>query len=76
MRTKAPATLADVYKVEGQAECVNGELVELPPAGEALGRRGFSITPLVKIVRGQDVLTRLTVPASPAYTLAPTESGE
>jgi Uma2 family endonuclease len=28
------ATLEDLYKVEGNAELVNGEIVEMPPAGD------------------------------------------
>jgi Uma2 family endonuclease len=31
---KTRATIEDLYKVEGKAELVNGEIVEMPPAGE------------------------------------------
>jgi Uma2 family endonuclease len=34
MRTKTRATIEDLYKVDGKAELVNGEIVEMPPAGE------------------------------------------
>ncbi len=34
MHTKTRATIDDLYKVEGKAELVNGEIVEMPPAGE------------------------------------------
>jgi Uma2 family endonuclease len=34
MRTKTRATIADLYKVEGKAELVHGEIVEMPPSGE------------------------------------------
>jgi Uma2 family endonuclease len=34
MSTKTRATIEDLYKVEGKAELVNGEIVEMPPAGE------------------------------------------
>jgi Uma2 family endonuclease len=34
MRTNARATIEDLYKVEGKAELVNGEIVEMPPAGD------------------------------------------
>ena len=32
MSTKTRATIEDLYKVEGKAELVNGEIVEMPPA--------------------------------------------
>jgi Uma2 family endonuclease len=41
--TKTHATLEDLYKVEGKAELVNGEIVEMPPAGEDPGTAGFQI---------------------------------
>ena len=31
MSTKAEATVEDLYKVEGKAEIVNGEIVLMPP---------------------------------------------
>src|SRR5438093_7155946 len=31
---KTRATIEDLYKVEGKAELVNGEIVHLPPAGD------------------------------------------
>jgi Uma2 family endonuclease len=34
MSTKTRATIEDLYKVEGKAELVNGEIVEMPPAGD------------------------------------------
>jgi Uma2 family endonuclease len=34
MSTKTRATIEDLYKVEGKAELVNGEIVAMPPAGE------------------------------------------
>jgi Uma2 family endonuclease len=34
MSTKTRATIDDLYKVEGKAELVNGEIVEMPPAGD------------------------------------------
>ena len=34
MRAKARATIEDLYNVEGKAELVNGEVVEIPPAGD------------------------------------------
>jgi Uma2 family endonuclease len=34
MSTKTHATIEDLYKVEGKAEIVNGEIVEMPPAGD------------------------------------------
>lgn len=37
------ATIEDLYKVEGKAELVNGELVEMPPAGEDPGIAGFQV---------------------------------
>jgi Uma2 family endonuclease len=43
MSTKTRATIEDLYKVEGKAELVNGEIVEMPPAGEDPGTAGFEI---------------------------------
>jgi Uma2 family endonuclease len=40
---KTRATIEDLYKVEGKAELVNGEIVEMPPAGEDPGAAGFAI---------------------------------
>jgi Uma2 family endonuclease len=34
MRAKTRATIEDLYKVEGKAELVNGEIVKMPPAGD------------------------------------------
>ena len=34
MRAKTRATIEDLYKVEGKAELVNGEIVEMPPGGD------------------------------------------
>jgi Uma2 family endonuclease len=43
MSIKARATIEDLYKVEGKAELVNGEIVEMPPAGDEPGQAGFEI---------------------------------
>jgi Uma2 family endonuclease len=45
MRTKAKATIADLYGVpeNGKAEIVNGELVLMPPTGVVPGRAGGEI---------------------------------
>ena len=43
MSTKTRATIEDLYKVEGKAELVNGEIVEMPPAGEDPGLAGGEI---------------------------------
>jgi len=43
MSTKTRATIEDLYKVEGKAELVNGEIVEMPPAGEDPGMAGGEI---------------------------------
>ena len=34
MDVKTRATIEDLYKVEGNAELVNGEIVKMPPAGD------------------------------------------
>jgi Uma2 family endonuclease len=34
MRANSRATIEDLYKVEDKAELVNGEIVEMPPAGD------------------------------------------
>jgi Uma2 family endonuclease len=43
MRTKIRATIEDLYHAEGKAELVNGEIVEMPPAGEDPGRAGLKV---------------------------------
>jgi len=43
VQTKPRATIEDLYKVEGKAELVNGEIVEMPPAGEDPGIAGFQV---------------------------------
>jgi Uma2 family endonuclease len=43
MSTKIRATIEDLYKAEGKAELVNGEIVEMPPAGEDPGIAGGHI---------------------------------
>jgi Uma2 family endonuclease len=43
VRIKTRATLADLYKVEGKAELVHGEIVEMPPAGDAPSVTGGEI---------------------------------
>jgi Uma2 family endonuclease len=43
MSTKTRATIEDLYKVEGKAELVNGEIVEMRPAGDLPGRTGGDI---------------------------------
>jgi Uma2 family endonuclease len=39
MSTKVEATIKDLYKVEGKAEIINGEVVQMPPTG---GEPGFA----------------------------------
>jgi Uma2 family endonuclease len=43
MRTKTRATIEDLYKVEGKAELVNGEIVEMPPSGDDPGFASLEI---------------------------------
>jgi Uma2 family endonuclease len=43
MRIKTRATIEDLYKVEGKAELVNGEIVEMPPAGDEPGRASLKV---------------------------------
>jgi Uma2 family endonuclease len=43
MSTKTRATIEDLYKVEGKAELVNGEIVEMPPTGDEPGMAGGEI---------------------------------
>ena len=43
MSTKTRATIADLYKVEGKAELVNGEIVHMSPTGRRPGRAGGKI---------------------------------
>ena len=43
MSTKTEATVEDLYKVEGKAELVNGEIVLMPPTGDMPGYAGDEI---------------------------------
>ena len=43
MSTKTRATIADLYKVEGKAELVHGEIVLMSPTGGVPGRAGGEI---------------------------------
>ena len=43
MSIKTRATIEDLYKVEGNAELVNGEIVEMPPAGDEPGRASLKV---------------------------------
>jgi Uma2 family endonuclease len=43
MSPKTRATIEDLYKVEGKAELVNGEIVRMAPTGSRPGRTGGTI---------------------------------
>ena len=43
MSTKVEATIEDLYKVEGKAELVNGELILMSPTGRRPGYAGDEI---------------------------------
>lgn len=43
MRTKTRATIEDLYKVEGKAELVDGEIVLMPPSGDDPGFASLEI---------------------------------
>ncbi|MFL5733639.1 MAG: Uma2 family endonuclease [Chloroflexia bacterium] len=43
MKTKAEATIEDLYRVPGKAEIVNGEIVHMPPTGFQPSRAGGRI---------------------------------
>jgi Uma2 family endonuclease len=43
MSVKTRAMIEDLYKVEGKAELVDGEIVAMPPAGDEPGRAGFYV---------------------------------
>lgn len=43
MSTKTRATIEDLYKVEGKAELVDGEIVSMPPTGDEPGYAGDEI---------------------------------
>jgi Uma2 family endonuclease len=43
MDVKTRATIEDLYKIAGKAELVNGEIVEMPPAGEDPGRASLYV---------------------------------
>jgi len=43
MSTKTEATIEDLYKVDGKAELVNGEIVHMPPTGDMPGYAGDEV---------------------------------
>ncbi len=43
MSTKVAATIEDLYKVEGKAELVNGEIILMSPTGRRPGYAGDEI---------------------------------
>jgi Uma2 family endonuclease len=43
MRITTRATIDDLHKVEGKAELVNGEIVEMPPAGDEPSRASLRV---------------------------------
>jgi Uma2 family endonuclease len=44
MSTKTEATIEDLYRVNGKAEIVNGEIVHMPPTGGLPNHAAFEIT--------------------------------
>jgi Uma2 family endonuclease len=44
MSTKVEATIEDLYKVEGKAELINGEIMLMPPTGGLPNRAALEIT--------------------------------
>src|SRR4029450_5850398 len=77
MSTRTRATIEDLYKVEGKAELVNGELVEIPPAeedpGYASGEIFASLREYVRRVKrgrafGDGVGFRVTLPHRGAFS--------
>ena len=43
MDAKTRATIEDLYRAEGKAELVHGEIVEMPPAGDDPGRASLRV---------------------------------
>ena len=43
MATQTQATIEDLYRVDGKAEIVDGELVLMPPTGDDPSRAGGSV---------------------------------
>jgi hypothetical protein len=50
---KTRATIEDLYKVEGKAELVDGEVVYMPPAGEDPGFASLEIATSLVSLRGE-----------------------
>jgi len=48
MSSKTRATIEDLYKVEGKAELVDGEIVYMPPSGDEPSSAGFEIATSLK----------------------------
>ena len=49
MSTKTRATIEDLYKVEGKAELVNGEIVKMPPSGDDPGFASLAIATSLRL---------------------------
>ena len=49
MRIKTRATIEDLYKVEGKAELVNGEIVHMPPSGDDPGFASLEIATSLRV---------------------------
>jgi Uma2 family endonuclease len=49
MRAKTHATIEDLYKVEGKAELMNGEIIEIPLAGDD---PGYASGEIFAVLRG------------------------
>jgi hypothetical protein len=43
MNVKKQTRIEDLYKVDGKAELVNGEIISMPPTGNAVASVGFAI---------------------------------
>jgi len=44
MNTKTKATIEDLYKIDGKAEIINGEIVEMSPSGPQHGRAAMKLS--------------------------------
>jgi Uma2 family endonuclease len=55
MSTKTEATIEDLYKVDGKAELINGEIVHMSPTG---GRPGYAAGEIFVSLRGYQRRTK------------------
>src|SRR5438105_397069 len=53
MSAQVEATIEDLYRVDGKAELVNGEIVTMPPTGDMPNRAGTAVVVSLRLHEGK-----------------------